>query len=329
MLSTKEILNWFESCGKVVLRNNADLLQEVVAPRSIEVSDVSSISFLSIKFADRALEILESSNSKLVIIDEQLVEKIKGLSKDDIAFILSPNPKADLIEFCKHFLSFSKRNEESRIESSAIVSDDSKYGTCVNIGHNVIIEEQVLIGDFCTIGANTVIKKGTIIGDDVEIGACNVIGGTGFGYSKIDSNEYEQFPHYGIVILHDGVHVGNNTCIDRGSLSDTIIYEGVKIDNLVHIAHNVKIGKNSLIIAKSMIAGSVVIGESCWIAPGSCIRNAVRIGENVIVGLASTVTKDVAGNQVVMGNPAMPMEDFKTLRKAQKETIAKLKGGDL
>jgi UDP-3-O-[3-hydroxymyristoyl] glucosamine N-acyltransferase len=117
------------------------------------------------------------------------------------------------------------------------------------------------------------------------------------------------------------VHIGNNTCIDRGSLSDTILYEGVKVDNLVHIAHNVKIGKNSLIIAQSMIAGSVTIGENCWIAPSSCIRNAVKIGNQVTIGLASTVTKNVPDNSTVLGSPALPIEEFVKLRKIQKKYL--------
>ena len=121
------------------------------------------------------------------------------------------------------------------------------------------------------------------------------------------------------------MHIGNNTCIDRGSLKDTVIGEGVKIDNLVHIAHNVNIGKNSLIIACSMIAGSVDIGENSWVAPSSTIRNAITIGKNTTIGLASTVVKSVPDNTTVIGNPAIARDDFLLLRKQQKEYLASQK----
>ena len=147
----------------------------------------------------------------------------------------------------------------------------------------------------------------------------SVIGGVGFGYAQDElTKQYVRFPHYGRVIIHNNVSIGNNTCIDRGSLSDTIMHDGVKIDNLVHIAHNVKIGKNTLIIANAMIAGSVIIGENCWIAPSSCIRNGITIGDNVTVGLASTVTKNIGSSQTVMGSPAVSIEDFLKLREQQK-----------
>src|SRR5690606_24694729 len=126
-------------------------------------------------------------------------------------------------------------------------------------------------------------------------------------------------------IIGNDVHIGHNTCIDRGSLSDTIIKGGVKIDNLVHIAHNVEIGENSLIIACSMIAGSVVIGANCWVAPSSAIRNAITIGKNTTIGIGSTVNKSIGENETVLGNPAIPLDDFVKLRKEEKERLLRYK----
>jgi len=108
-------------------------------------------------------------------------------------------------------------------------------------------------------------------------------------------------------------------------LKDTVIENGVKIDNLVHIAHNVRIGENSLVIACSMIAGSVEIGENCWVAPAASVINNVKVGDGATLGLSSSITKDVEEGQVVVGNPAMDISQFKLLRGIQKEAIKKEK----
>ena len=150
-----------------------------------------------------------------------------------------------------------------------------------------------------------------------------MLGGDGFGYVKNEATqEYELFPHLGGVVIEDHVHIGNNTCIDRGSLKDTIIHQGVKIDNLVHIAHNVTVGKNSLIIACSMIAGSVVIGENCWVAPSSSVRNGIYIGDNTTIGLGSVVTKSVGADETIAGNPAVPLAELIKLRQLHTAPLA-------
>lgn len=141
-------------------------------------------------------------------------------------------------------------------------------------------------------------------GKNVIIGKNCSLGSDGFGYEKDSDGSWIKFPHYGNIILEDNVEIGDNVCIDRGVLGDTIIKKGVKIDNLVHIAHNVLIKENTLIIANSMIAGSVIIGKNCWIGPSSSIINGITIGNNVIVGIGSNVIKSFSDNLVIAGNPA-------------------------
>lgn len=143
-----------------------------------------------------------------------------------------------------------------------------------------------------------------IKGENVLIGENCSIGNDGFGYEKNLDGTWIKFPHYGNIILEDNVEIADNVCIDRGVLGDTIIKRGVKIDSLVHISHNVKIEQNSLIIAKTMIAGSVSIGKDCWIGPSSSIINGISIGNNVTVGIGSNVIRDVPDNVIVAGNPA-------------------------
>jgi UDP-3-O-[3-hydroxymyristoyl] glucosamine N-acyltransferase len=148
-----------------------------------------------------------------------------------------------------------------------------------------------------------VIKKNTVIEANSSVGCNCTIGGVGFGYEKNSDGDFELIPHIGNVVLKNNVEVGNNTTIDRAVLGSAILHENVKVDNLVHIAHGVQIGRNSMIIANFMIAGSVIIGENSWIAPSSSILYKVVIEENVTVGLGAVVLKNVPKGDVIVGNP--------------------------
>lgn len=142
------------------------------------------------------------------------------------------------------------------------------------------------------------------VGCNVSVGANCSIGLPGFENDKAENRESFLFPHIGNVIIESGVEIGSNTCIDRGSLDSTVISKNVKIDNLVHIAHNVIIHKNALIIANAMIGGSTTIGAGSWISPSSSLLNKIEIGEGAIVGMGSVVLKNVEPNAKVAGVPA-------------------------
>lgn len=317
-----EIAAWFKKHHGTIKNYGLNDNHIITNPRAIEISNESNISFLTTKYRDKIPEIISQTPCKLIIATQEFIDLAGNVRGK--AFLIHENPKQVLIDFCKHFLDFEAPNPEAVIDNSTILENGSKIGANNIIGANVFISENSIIGSNAVIGANTVIKNATI-GNNVKIGSNTTIGENGFGYSKLENGEVELFPHYGRVIIEDKVHIGNNTCIDRGSLSDTFIEHGVKIDNLVHIAHNVHIGKNSLIIACSMIAGSVVIGENSWVAPSSAVRNAITIGKNTTIGIGSTVTKSVPDNETVLGSPAMPLDEFMRLRKLQKDWIEKNK----
>lgn len=144
-----------------------------------------------------------------------------------------------------------------------------------------------------------------IKGNNVIIGEYCSIGKDGYQYILDETtNKLIKFPHFGNIILEDDVEIGNSVCIARGALSNTILHKGVKVDNLVHIAHNVEIGENTQVIANVMIAGSVKIGKNCWISPSSSIKNQLTIGDNVLIGMGAVVIRNVESNSVMIGNPA-------------------------
>jgi UDP-3-O-[3-hydroxymyristoyl] glucosamine N-acyltransferase len=310
------IADWFRGRkNRLITGSKVNTTQIITAPRNITEADKTHISFIGKKLGASLSKLIQEAQCKLILIEDCLLTEFEKLKLPaDAAFVVSKNPKADIVDFCKEFLDFGKPASKTTIHPTASVSPLAKLGKDVTVGPFAVIDEGVTIGNNCTIGPNSVITGQTIIGNNVEVGSCSVIGEPGFGYTRnTPADEYEQFPHYGKVIIGDNVHIGSHNSIARGSLSDTIIEKGVKTDSQVHIAHNVKIGKNTLIMANVMVAGSAVIGSNCWIAPCCCIKNAITIGNNVTAGLQSNITKSIPDNEVIMGNPAMPMKDFSLL----------------
>ena len=171
------------------------------------------------------------------------------------------------------------------------------YGNEYNPKHGI------LRGTGFSLGSNTVIEN-VAIGNNVTIGNNCSIGGAGFGpVFEADGSSWI-VPHIGRVIIEDGVYIGNNVCIDRGCLGDTIIRKGARIDNLVHVAHNVDVGENVCIVAQALICGSVRIGARTWVGGNACIKDGVTVGSDVIIGLCANVVKDVPDGITVVGNPA-------------------------
>jgi UDP-3-O-[3-hydroxymyristoyl] glucosamine N-acyltransferase len=147
-------------------------------------------------------------------------------------------------------------------------------------------------------------RPADIISVTAKIDKTAVIGNDGFGYAREHHGALLKMPHTGNVVICDWVEIGAHTCIDRAVEGSTVIGEGTKIDNLVHIAHGVKIGKNCLIVAGSVIGGSCEIGDHVYIGIGAMIKNKVRIGNNVTIGMGAVVLKDVPDGVTVVGNPA-------------------------
>lgn len=225
------------------------------------------------------------------------------------SMIFSDNPKMCFFEILTKFFTES---ECSRISVSSIV-ETNYIGKNVSIGHHCYICPEVFIGDNVKIDHNVVIKCPAKIGNDCVISSGVVIGTDGFGYYRDNSNKYRKVPHFGGVEIGNSVEIGANTCIDRGTIEDTIIEDNVKIDNLCHIAHNVHIGENSMIIAQTMLGGSCELGKDAYIAPAGVVMNQAKIGDGGFVGMGAVVVKDVENNKVVAGVPA------KVIRNRRKE----------
>ncbi len=217
--------------------------------------------------------------------------------------LLAENPK-DLFFLAADYISGAE--QVPVISETAVLGRSVVLGENVSIGNGACIGEDVKIGSGTVIEANVTIYDHVVIGEDCLIKAGAVIGGKGFGYSKHDG-QYRAIHHYGSVVIGNHVDIGSNTCVDRGTMDDTVIDDGVKIDNLCHIAHNVTIGKNTVVIANSTVCGSVHIGENVYIAPHSVVMNQLEIGDGAMIGMAAAVTKDVQAETVNIGCPAKPV----------------------
>jgi len=197
--------------------------------------------------------------------------------------------------------------------NNVLIGKNVVIGKNSEIGSNSIIESNVNIGENCIIGSFITIRN-SLISNHVNIQDGCKIGVKGFGFIP-NKNKNIRTPHTGRVILEEGVEIGANSTIDRGSLSDTIIGMNTFIDNQVHIAHNVKIGRNCMIAGQVGFAGSSILGDNVVIGGQAGISGHLKIGNNVKIGGGSGVINDLPDNSQVMGYPAIPLREFIKQRK--------------
>lgn len=231
--------------------------------------------------------------------------------------IISENPLLDFIIITKLFYPESindnykfKLNQKYKNlkKLNTFIDSSVKIGKSFDVGINTVIKKNVILGKNVTIGSNCVISN-SIIGDNVKINDGTIIGKIGYGFKYIN-NKFNFIPHIGSVIINNNVYIGSNCTIDRGSFSNTIIDHDTKIDNLVHLAHNVKIGSNCFIAGQVGIAGSTIIGNNCIIGGQAGISGHLKIGSNVKIGGHSGVIRDIEDDKKVMGYPSRDIKIF-------------------
>lgn len=199
--------------------------------------------------------------------------------------------------------------KELTIYPFVYIGDRCKIGDRVVIYPGVYVGEDSLIGEESILYSNVSIYSGTVIGKRVILHSGVVLGSDGFGYVK-EGKKNVKIPQVGRVEVEDDVEIGANTTVDRAALGKTIIRRGVKIDNLVQVAHNVTIGEDSIIVAQVGIAGSTKIGSNVILAGQVGIVDHIEIGDNVMVGAQSGVVHDLPANQGYTGSPAQPHREF-------------------
>ncbi len=214
-------------------------------------------------------------------------------------------------------------SDKSAIEKSAVIGEGlylghfSVIGNNCKIGNNVKIHANVTLGDNVTIGNDVTIRSGvniyydSVIGNNCYIHSGAVIGAEGFGFAPQENGEYKKIPQVGNVVLEDYVEIGANACIDRATMGSTILKKGVKIDNLVQLAHNVEVGDNTVIAAQTGISGSTKIGKSCMFGGQVGLIGHLKIADGTIFAAQAGVSKNVKkSGEVYQGTPAIDLRNF-------------------
>ena len=247
---------------------------------------------LAFIYNPRYLDALVTTNASAIILKEEWLEQC------DRPALVSDNPR---LAFVKATRALNPETQDrTGIAESAVVAEDAVVPDSVYLGHNVVIHagvvlgenvqieagcviaHDVILGDNCVIHPNVVIEHSSQIGRNCTIYSGVVIGTDGFGYER-DGDSYLKIPQIGKVIIGNDVDIGANVTIDRGALQDTVIHDGVKLDNLVQVAHNVEIGEHTVISSFTGIAGSTRIGKNCLIGGGVGIRDNIEIASNVMI----------------------------------------------
>ncbi|RLB70521.1 MAG: UDP-3-O-(3-hydroxymyristoyl)glucosamine N-acyltransferase [Deltaproteobacteria bacterium] len=195
------------------------------------------------------------------------------------------------------------------IYPGCVVGERVKVGAGTVLYPGVIIYNDVTIGKDCLLHAKSVVREGCRLHDRVILQPAAIIGSDGFGFAP-DGASYYKIPQVGIVVLEDDVEIGSSSCIDRAALGETRICRGTKLDNLVQVGHNVKVGENSILVSQTGIAGSTIIGNHCTFGGQSAAAGHLTVGDNVMIGARGGAANDVAANQVLSGAPLMPHKQW-------------------
>ena len=291
----------------------------ISGPAKIEEAGADEISFISSK---KYVHYLSTTKAAALIVDRDYEDlKIPHIRVKDayvgFLFVLKAFAPAKT-----H--SFTGISEKAHIAASARVGDECSIAPFVYVGENcrignrcvlhpgVVLADNVILGDDTVLYSNVSIRENCQIGKRVIIHNGSVVGSDGFGFAPKDG-KYIKIPQLGNVLIGDDVEIGANVTIDRATMGSTIIEEGVKLDNLVQIAHNCVVGAHTVMAAQSGIAGSTSVGRHVTVAGQVGIIGHITVGDNTVIGAKSGVTKPIKANEVVLGMPAVPMMQKKRI----------------
>lgn len=242
-------------------------------------------------------EEMDLSQVQLAIVSEDVTGDFSNVIK-------TAQSKYAFFATIEHF--YSEKKEKPRVGEFTYISPEVKLGENVYIGHNCTLDGPITVGDGTVIGHNVTMVNRISIGRNCEIRSGVVIGhADSISYTEDENQNKTMIQHFGGVRIGDDVLVGENSTICRGTIDDTVIEDGVKLDALTQISHNCYFEKNSVAVSASRFCGSVTVGEGAYIV-GALVRNQCYIGKNAFVGLGSIVVKNVEEGQTVVGNPAKP-----------------------
>ena len=307
--------------GELYNNNSGLIITDVNTPECAKKNEICFI------FDKKYYSKIKEIKAGAVVVD-------KFIENLDISQIVVSDVQLAFVKLLnKIFL--EKQNFYKGIHPTVVLGENVVFGNNVGIGpycvinnnveisSNTVLVSQIYIGDNVKIGKNVVvypnvtIRENVVIGDNVIVHSGAVIGSDGFGYIQ-RNGKHIKISHIGKVVVEDDVEIGANVTIDRGTIGTTLIKKGTKIDNLVHIAHNVEIGENVLLLAQVGIAGSSKIGDNTILAGQTGVTDHIKVGKNVVAGPRTGIVQDVEDNKVVWGTPPIPFEEQKKISVASR-----------
>ena len=309
--------------------------QSITAPEQLEMANSNEISFIGNKKYEK---LWKTSKACAAIVDKD----ISIAPGENRAFIKVQNADLAMSQVLELFapptpLFTIDIHPTAVIDPTAIIGNGAQIGAGsyigpkVEIGDNATIYPNVTILDECTIGKNTIIWSGAVIRERCHIGSDCIlhpnssIGADGFGFRPCPERGLAKIPQIGNVVIGNGVEIGANSCVDRGKFSSTVIGDGCKIDNLVQIGHNCKIGRFCIIAGNSGLAGSITVGDGVVIGGSASVKDHVTIHDGARIGAGSGVTSDVSAGKTVLGYPAVEYRDALKQWAILKRLVADLK----
>jgi len=287
----------------------------------IEEGRPGAISFLS---NPKYTHFLYETQSTIVLVNDdlELDQEVKTTlirvknAYEAVAKLLqlyeSMKPKKTGIDPLASIAATAKIGKDVYIGPFAVIGEGAVIGDGCQIFPHVVIGEHVQVGNGCLFYANVTIYHDCRIGNHVTIHAGTVIGADGFGFAP-NVEGYEKIPQIGIVIIEDDVEIGANTCVDRSTMGQTVLHKGVKLDNLIQVAHNCEIGENTVMSAQVGLAGSTKVGSWCMFGGQVGLAGHITIGDHVNLGAQSGVPSSIESNQTLIGTPPMePTPYFKS-----------------
>jgi len=297
----------------------------IVGDKNITISSFAKIEEakpgdLTFLYLDSYIKFFSSTKASAIIVKPDFPK-----SRNDIAYIEVESPNKAFSKLLNHY--FKPDFKLSGIDPSAyihpeavvgkntaigknvVISAGCKIGSNVKIFHNAVLLENVEVGDNSVIFQNVSIREGCRIGKNVIVHANSVIGSDGFGYDIDENKVFHKIPQIGIVIIEDDVEIGSNVSIDRASLGATIIKRGVKIDNLVQVAHNVVINEDSIVASQAGIAGSSKIGRNCYLLGQAGVAGHIELTDNVIMHPQAGTGKSILKPGNYFGSPAKEIKE--------------------
>ena len=286
----------------------------------VEVIERATANELAFVGATKQLKRVGDSEAKVILVPQVNVAELEPYS--DRTFLIVEDPEGSFLEVAQALYPERLRSQVgisplATVAASAVIGAKTNIHPHAVIGEHVSIGEQcdiapgVVIGDGCVLGdnvtldANTVLYPDVTLGSDIHIKSSSVVGGDGFGYRTING-QHKRLPHVGSVHIHDNVQIGACTTIDRAKVGDTVIGSGTRIDNLVMIAHNCKVGEHNLLVGQSGLAGTVTTGSYVVCAGQAGIADHVHLGDQAMIGAQAGVHRDMQGGAAYLGTPAIP-----------------------